>query len=268
MNLRYTLSAFSFALGVIALAAPSAFAATVDFSCSAGATMYETKADAKKSINECPGDTGVGPAPGTKFYSYSEGGFTVTPYDTVTAPNSQWAWGPDEGDAAPSIKSGGANGGLPDAGAISVTDGGGYFDFESVVINFGPKPSNDDSDLAATETYTFLGYANGALVFDPPSVTCGPTYNTTTGAIKGTTCKGGYQTVDSANSTVAINDLVIELSTSGLGTSAVGNAPDPDYTNLRIDDIDVTATPEPGTLLLLGSGLSALAFAVRRRMGA
>jgi hypothetical protein len=79
---------------------------------------------------------------------------------------------------------------------------------------------------------------------------------TETGSCVGTAgkpCSKTYNTIDSTSS-VLINDLVITLSdTDTTGTE-------------RLDNIDVSASPEPGTLLLLGTGLSALAFSIRRRL--
>jgi hypothetical protein len=114
-----------------------------------------------------------------------------------------------------------------------VTEGGSWFQFDSV-----------DLKTLGEESYTIQGYLGNTLEF---AISCGTgiTSLTKCNSLNGNT----YVTVD--GNTIDINSLVITLDGSS---------------NDYLDNIDVTGVPEPNGLLLLGTGILALAFFVRRKL--
>jgi hypothetical protein len=115
-------------------------------------------------------------------------------------------------------------------GTVSITDGGSWFRFDSVDL---------EAAGAGNTGYTFIGKLDGSTVFD---FGCsGPTCLSTSFA---TELAGLYGNDN-------INSLTINLIGGG---------------NDRVDNIDVTGVPEPSGLLLLGTGILALAFFVRRKL--
>jgi hypothetical protein len=105
-------------------------------------------------------------------------------------------------------------------------------------------------------TYTIDGYDTGdpnTPIFVISCLTASSCkVNSNWQTISGTTGTGDTVT---GNVKAYVNDVVVTFMDNTPSNGAID----------RLDNIDVTPSPEPGTLLLLGSGLSALAVAVRRR---
>jgi hypothetical protein len=125
---------------------------------------------------------------------------------------------------------------VPEAGTITVTDGGALFQFDSIDIKNDLSSGPDDGEI-----YTITGYDGATLEF---TLICGGAGNPV--------CPTGnsYKTIDGSSDW--INDLVI--SETGAPTSYV-----------YLDDLDLTSVPEPTSLLLLGTGLLGFAFMVFRK---
>jgi hypothetical protein len=151
---------------------------------------------------------------------------------TKTGAGSKWDWGPLDGNPQPDIKTGQNFSSFGSTNQITVTEiGGGEFTFNSVQLD-----SND-----TTLYYTIIGYLGSTQEFDISCTTgnCG-LHNTWT------TIGGPADYV---------NDVVITLTDN--------NSDGID----RLDNIGVTSTPEPNSLILLGSGMLGLAGVLRRKLG-
>lgn len=170
------------------------------------------------------------------------------PYTTFDLAFTGLSWNPNQGESGnqthsagvvgdPSIDSSSADA----AGTITVTDGGVPFAFDSIDVK--------NSSATGGETYTIKGYTGtpGDYVL-AYTLTC--TSETHPPCPTGTT----YSTI-----TGEPNDWITELVIS---ETAYGN----DYAYW--DYLDLTATPEPSSLLLLGTGLLGLSLLVRRRLTA
>jgi hypothetical protein len=264
MNLRYTLSAFSLALGVIALApAPSAFATVIKFKCggSGGGEFHDNSTG--KDIS-CPTSPYQIPA-GVIF---TQDGFHVGNYP-ATYTNSSWSWitnagGTAAGGTAAALEGGDSKTTTPtsntftnvlyvdDPGAVTGTWNSFYFDSVDLKGDF--------------VSYTINGYGG-----TPGAGTAVPEYTITcTSASDGCTPDlTSWTTISSSTTGITVTDDTGYTTSSPITSLTIKLVnPAADDPPVFLDDIDVTATPEPGTLFLLGSGLSALAFAVRRRLGA
>jgi hypothetical protein len=132
-------------------------------------------------------------------------------------------------------------GGNTGTGTLTVTDGPALFQFDSVNLK----------TTAGDVVYTIQGYLGNALEF---ALTCGRSGNPAcTIASKYGIVNGG------GDSNIDIDKLVItETSTSGGRYDAFS------YLD-NIDLTSITAIPEPASLVLLGSGILAMALVLRRR---
>ena len=242
MNVRLSLSALSLAFATITLAAtPSAFATTINFSCGAGATL--------NGSSSCPGVATLLKAPtGTTTYlGWTQNGFQVV----SSVGNAEWVSNVGVGTPSDSIEMGESVGTYSAANPpqirVSETAGGTFY-FDSLELQ------------GTISQYSIAGY-NGAT--EEFSLTCAGSY-----ASCGLSASS-FTTISATSPDTVVTNHAGNPSSpiTYLNITVKNPAQVESPYNDHVDNIDVTPSPEPGTLLLLGSGLFALAFAVRRRLG-
>jgi hypothetical protein len=171
---------------------------------------------------------GMSGGDGSPFTSYSESGFQVS------AISDQWLVGQSGGNFGPYIYFI-AQANQVITATIAVTDGGAQFSFRSI----------DLYSSITTIPYTFTGFLNNSEVFSVSGIVP-HTY-------------GNFATVDNPDSSALIDTLDVSLT----------NDPGPCCSNpMGLDNIVLSqggaSAPEPGGLLLLGTGVAGVGLFRRR----
>jgi hypothetical protein len=204
------------ALAAITLAAsPNAFASNIDFSCTDGSGTGILLPSGTSPTALCNG-TSVASTNTSTLTSWTQGVFNVAPT------TGNWVYNPNQGNPSPNVTQ------VLNGGTMTITDGGGLFDFNSLQYS--------GTGLAS---YSIIGMLGATQEFD---ITCSSGCSTASG-VYNTILAGGYGSDNINSLSISVNGGVV-----------------------YVDNIGVTATPEPNGLLLLGSGMLAIAFLVRRKL--
>jgi hypothetical protein len=200
-------------MAVCVALSPSAFATTIDFSCSDGSGTGILYPSGTSTMALCNGSSLSTNSPST-LVTWTQSGYLVAPHSGTVVYN------PNQGNSAPGITD------LSNGATIEITNGGSFF-FDSV-----------DIKGASLSGYNIIGYNGATGVLDEScSGSCGGT--------------SGWETIlAGSKSDIKLTSLYISLDGSG---------------SLYLDNIGVV-TPEPGSLVLLGSGILAFAFFIRRKL--
>jgi hypothetical protein len=207
----------------------AAMATSLNFTCGAGVDV-----NGSSTASSCPTTEALNSS------GYTQSGFSVTP------DGSTWYWNSNQGNPPPGVSTGGGGTNTLLAETIAT---GGEFNFDGVDLG-----SNDN---AGSITLTITGYSGTGGTGTKDFVA---TVTDTSFGSSGTTVV--YTTYSDAGLDVTSGNIDALVESVTIQTSETNSAPS------YIDNIEVTPTPEPSSLLLLGTGLLGLGLLVRRQLTA